>query len=585
MLVAAVVAVAASLGAQRTPGWLPVLLCVVGGLGVSASFAVDRVSVVLGGAGALPGGSGSPVGRIVLAVGGTCLVAALVGMRARQDLDGLVVPLPQRLAGTAELGSDPVTGPFGTSAEVVLDGRRWYAMADRTSEAVLLAARAGERLVVQGRVSEIDGAPPGWVRARHLAGRLSLSSVTPLDPGRPRFAAANWVHELLERGAASMEGQHRALYLGLVVGDDRRQDDLTEFRFRASGLTHLLAVSGQNLAFVLVALSPLLRRLPIRARWMLGVVAISWFVLITRAEPSVLRAGVMAVLALTAAATGRPTPALRVVALTVCLLLVGDPMLVHSVGFRLSVAATSSLVMFSSPLARRLPGPDVLTRPLAVTLAAQLGAVPVMAATFGPASVLTIVANLLAEPAAGLVMTLGMTTGLLSGLVREEVAWVLQSPVRLAVWWIDVVADRVSALGAPPVGLLGWGALAAGAISCVWTFRRSRGAAPGSAIVLLVAPMLVLLRPPSAVGQQIRIDPGAVLRSDCGSWVVELEPGDPHRTLTAARTAEILEQLWIRGVTRVTSVSGAGAASLAPLLHAAVATGPEPAARGSPCGR
>ncbi|MCB0954457.1 MAG: hypothetical protein KDB13_17370, partial [Microthrixaceae bacterium] len=107
MLVAAVVAVAASLGAQRTPGWLPVLLCVVGGLGVSASFAVDRVSVVLGGTGALPGGSGSPVGRIVLAVGGICLVAALVGMRARQDLDGLVVPLPQRLAGTAELGSDP----------------------------------------------------------------------------------------------------------------------------------------------------------------------------------------------------------------------------------------------------------------------------------------------------------------------------------------------------------------------------------------------------------------------------------------------------------------------------------------------
>ena len=273
---------------------------------------------------------------------------------------------------------------------------------------------------------------------------------------------------------------------------------MTRFRFRASGLTHLLAVSGQNIAFVLVGLSPLLSRLGFRWRWLLGAAAIVGFVVVTRAEPSVLRAAVMATLALTAMTIGRATSGVRLLSIAVSVLLVADPMLVHSVGFRLSVAATAGLVSFARPLRRWLPGPDWLAAPLAVTLAAQLGAVPVMVATFGPVSLLAVPANLLAEPAAGLVMTSGLTAGLTAGLLREEVAWLIQTPARVSVWWVDSVASATAGLSVPPLGLLGWAVVLVACGSAVLLWRQRGRVAVGRVAVLALLPATVLLRPPLA---------------------------------------------------------------------------------------
>ncbi len=339
--------------------------------------------------------------------------------------------------------------------------------------------------------------PQGWLRSRHLAGRLALKTARRTGGTRAWYRAANGVHRLLERGAASLAEEHRALYLGLVVGDDREQDEFTGFRFRASGLTHLLAVSGQNLAFVLVALSPLTERVTFRWRWILGAFAIVAFVLVTRAEPSVMRAAVMAVLGLTAAAAGRTASGIRVLGLAVILLLVGDPMLVESVGFRLSVAATIGLVALTRPIGRRLPGPQWLARPLAVTLAAQMGAVPVMAMTFGAVSVLAVPANLAAEPAAGAVMTLGMTSGLLAGALREELAIVIQTPVRLAVWWVDTVAAITSDLSAKPVGVLGWGVTLAMGLLAASLWRRQGRQAIGQVCLVALLPWVLVTRPAS----------------------------------------------------------------------------------------
>src|SRR5215217_2344162 len=88
---------------------------------------------------------------------------------------------------------------------------------------------------------------------------------------------------------------------------------------------------GQNVLLLLAAAGPLLRRLRPVARWMATVGLIGWFVLLTRAEPSVLRAGVMAALAATAFVLGRQAEPLRLLALAVIVLLLIDPLLTWSV--------------------------------------------------------------------------------------------------------------------------------------------------------------------------------------------------------------------------------------------------------------
>lgn len=517
---------------------------------------------------------------VVVAVAST--VFTCVGLRARGDLEGLSRPLPDRLEGIGELGSDPQRSRFGTDFELVLEGRRWRASARREVEGAISALRTGDRIAVEATVADLHDAPSGWVRSRHLAGRLSVSSAQPAGGTKPWFRAANWVHERLERGAASMDGAQRSLYLGLVVGDDRDQPELTRFHFRASGLTHLLAVSGQNLVFVLAVLAPLRERIGHRARWILGAGAVLGFVIVTRAEPSVLRAATMAILALSATVAGRRASGFRLVCLSVPILLICDPMLVHSVGFRLSVAATSGLVLLARPIENRLIGPRIIRLPLAVTLAAQAGAVPVMAYTFGGVSVVAVPANLLAEPAAAVVMTLGLTSGLLSGVLREEIAWVLQLPVRAAVWWVDRVAQCAGGLSLPPSGVIAWAVLAAGVMCSMHLWRTAGTKAIGRVLLLAAFPMVLLLRPPLAESRQrAALVGGSELRSVCGRWELHLgEAGIEERI-----GIEVVESLWRLGLTRVhavvlnagdgvtqkRSVGGpgwSGAPDLAEVLHA-----------------
>jgi competence protein ComEC len=115
------------------------------------------------------------------------------------------------------------------------------------------------------------------------------------------------------------------------------------------------------------------------------------------------------------------------------------------------VAAAAAILLLAPRLADLLPGPGALREALAVTLAAQLGVAPVLLATFGPLPVASLPANLLAVPAAGLVMVWGLTGGLVAGVAGGAVAQVVHLPTWALLTWLSEVAARAARL---PLGLL-----------------------------------------------------------------------------------------------------------------------------------
>jgi len=292
----------------------------------------------------------------------------------------------------------------------------------------------------------VDGemAPPGpfeeRLRHRHLAGRVQVDVVMGWRPGHGVPNAANGLRRTLSTGAASLTERQRSLYLGLVIGDDRAQpEDLVE-AFRESGLAHLTAVSGQNVSFVPAVAAPVLRRMRLAPRLLLTFALLGAFTLVTRGEPSVLRATGMAAVAAYGAAVGRPSTGVRALAIAVTALLLCDPLLVTSLGFRLSVAGAAGILVGARPLQHRLPGPEWLTAPLGVTLSAQLAVAPLLVASFGSVTAVSVLTNLLAAPAAGPVMAWGLVGGLVAGVVGEPAAAVLHVPTRLLLGWIERVA-------------------------------------------------------------------------------------------------------------------------------------------------
>ncbi|MDG2111629.1 MAG: ComEC/Rec2 family competence protein, partial [Actinomycetota bacterium] len=138
-------------------------------------------------------------------------------------------------------------------------------------------------------------------------------------------------------------------------------------------------------------------------------------------------------------------------ALATIVLILFDPMLVRSVGFQLSVAASLGIVVGARRIAAHLVGPMWLRETMGVTVAAQLGVLPVQLVTFGSLPLASFPANLAAAPVAGPAMVWGLNAGLLGGVVGEPMASVLHVPTRLLVGWVAAVARWGASAGLPEI--------------------------------------------------------------------------------------------------------------------------------------
>ena len=509
-----------------------------------------------------------------------CGAAFLVaGALAASAWAGVRPPAPAPFDATVTLLSDPADAG-GALRVLARSGRRHVEVTARGAAARALRPRlAGERVRVSGSLGPLSLSVRARLARSHVAGEVTARQVEFADAGTPLARAANRFRRLLVDGARSMPADRRALFTGFVLGDDRGQRPEVVEDFRESGLSHLLVVSGENVAFVLALAGPILRRMRLGLRWALGLVLLAGFGVLTRWEPSVLRAIAMAAVAMTAAAMGRPASSIRILALAVTGVLLVDPLLVGSVGFLLSVGACAGIVLLARPLAARLPGPRPLAEAVAVTLAAQVGVAPVLLPVFGPMPVVTLPANLLAVPAAGPLVVWGLLGGVAAGLSPPWLAALLHVPTRLLVWWIALVA-RVAA--AAPLGRLGAGAFAVVAglviVGVLAAPRRPvRWLALAAAVVVALAPAWIAGRPPPP-GRPLELARGAALELGPAGTVLTIDRADPGRVIAAARARGVyrLDVVVIGGGGRATEQAVAAIAARIPVGRVVRAQGPAP---------
>ncbi|MCX4535177.1 ComEC/Rec2 family competence protein [Streptomyces sp. NBC_01669] len=367
------------------------------------------------------------------------------------------------------------------------------------------------RLHVSGRL-----APP-----LH-SGQRNAAVLRPDGKGPPRVTGpptslqrtAGELRAGLRRATDGLDPDARALLPGLVVGDTSRVTPELHEAFRAADLTHLMAVSGANLAILLVlligppgaalrverrGLAPRLG-IPLRMTALLGGGLTLAFVLVCRPEPSVLRAAVCGLITLLAIGTGRRRSLIPALAAAVLLLVLYDPWLARSYGFVLSVLATGALLTvaprWSAALQRRRVPPR-LAEALGAAAAAQAVCAPVVVVLASRVSLVAIPCNLLAEFAVAPATVLGFAA-LAAAPVAMPVAELL---ARIAGWpagWIASVARTGAALpGAEIDWPDGWrGALlltALTALAALSARRIARHPWVCSAAALLL--VLAVLRP------------------------------------------------------------------------------------------
>lgn len=236
------------------------------------------------------------------------------------------------------------------------------------------------------------------VRDEVVAGVMRVDGMIAMTPSsnpivRVGNAARRHVTSLYHR-----ESSTDGLVRGLLIGDTDLLSASDEEDLRRAGLAHFIAVSGSNVAMFLVAWWFLTAPIAVRPvfRVIGGVIGLAMFAVVTRWEPSVIRASVMAGTLLVGGLVGIPLDPWMALGTAVTLLLLVSGHLGLSVGFQLSVAATVGVLVGVQAASGRRP--RWLYVPLFVTMGAQVAVAPIILAVFGTIPLVAPLANLIVGP-------------------------------------------------------------------------------------------------------------------------------------------------------------------------------------------
>ncbi|MGH7866641.1 MAG: ComEC/Rec2 family competence protein [Candidatus Dormibacteraceae bacterium] len=425
----------------------------------------------------------------------------------------------------AELTTLTIRQPLLDAGEVVVfaRGESWPEM--------------GDTVQVEGKL-RLPQDHPGFNRRAYLAAQgvylemsgTQLEVLTPAGggwtelPNRLRTLYEQSINRLLPQPAA-------ALLLAIVLGVRKGIPLRLQQELNATGLIHLLVLSGLKVAIfarlINAALRPLLRRFALP----FSLSAIGIYCLAGGATPAALRASLMGGIALLAQHLGRPTHLWTALTAAAAALLGWEPRLLADVGFQLSFLGTVAIVLFTPPLDRRLGWlPRWFREPFAVTVAAQLGTLPLIAGSFHIFSVISPVANALILPLLPLIVAGGLLLAPLAmipslgQLVALPLAALLQYICQLSGLLTRVPGSSISLpLWSPWMNLTYYLALLGGVVGAATQGRRRKAALTLTVIVPLAiigfevavwarpAPMVIALEVGSGQAMLINAPRGRLL--------------------------------------------------------------------------
>ncbi len=264
------------------------------------------------------------------------------------------------------------------------------------------------------------------------------------------YPEVSFISYLRERFLLSLNGVNAdaaGLVAGLTIGERSLLSDAVELEMKTLSLTHLVAVSGANLAIIVGAIYFLCAGLgmPRNIRYLTALIAMSGYVLLVGPESSVIRAATMALFVMIGLWLGRGSTALNSLSLAIVVLLMIDPGLATDIGFALSAFATAGLLIMAAPMFEWLRQymPDVIAMGIAASSSAQLFTTPVLLILQPSIPLYSVLANLIVEPVVAPITILGILSVIVSS-VNIPLAGGVSYLASIMANWIVIVAQELS---------------------------------------------------------------------------------------------------------------------------------------------
>lgn len=368
-----------------------------------------------------------------LLVVGLCLIAGMVLMffRVAGELSG--IEFVQKLHGSSVVVMGEIEGDVETdegTTKLKLGGLRFgeelagcdgcdaVAIEARGSIYVSLNKnedlRRGDKLILAGKMSEGFGTYAGYMY------RPKILKVLKPEPGNIVVRVRDYFAERIKKVVPELEANLGLSYLlGMKTGLDKELSD----NLRMVGLTHIVVASGAHLSILVEIARKLFGRISRFAGLMFSIVFILFFMCMVGWTPSILRAGMMAILTLVSWYVGRKIAPLRLIVMVAATTLLINPMFLLNMGWLLSFASYAGIMLLGPSITRFFYGekkPGFLASVILTTLAATLMTLPIILYYYGQVSLISVVANLLILPTLPYAMGLVFVVGVFSGVPFAE---------------------------------------------------------------------------------------------------------------------------------------------------------------------
>lgn len=287
-----------------------------------------------------------------------------------------------------------------------------------------IVVKTGDRVKFSGEFVRVD---PGdrYRITRHLRGMIRVGGIKIEKATLISYKVAQAVNsDVSEIAGQFISQKHRALFSGMLLGDISSMDPKQKEDFKRSGLTHLVAVSGSNLAMIAVPIIILLTWVGLSRIYRFAIIlsVIFLYAVATGLQAPVLRASIMTTLALYGIFFVGHKKGLFLISMAGIILLAWDPFLLENPGFLFSFASTLGLIILMRPFEEYLRFlPEMLSLPIATTLAAQVLVIPISSYYFGEISVVSFFANLVVTPLVPLITNSGLLAVVLNNTFKSAV--------------------------------------------------------------------------------------------------------------------------------------------------------------------
>lgn len=303
---------------------------------------------------------------------------------------------------------------------------------------------AGDHIALKGKLTEAPGQRnPGefdyriYLKINNISGvfktsgfdNVSVISKNDLDI-LYRYAVFPFKKFVLKTIDANYSGDEAAFLKGLITG--MRSDMSKEMKesFVNAGVMHLIAVSGLNVAYIIISLSLILSlfRIPLTPRVTIIIIFLIFYCLFTGNSASIVRASIMGILVLIAYVLERRINFYNLIGIAAMIILIYDTKQLYDAGFILSFSATISMVVFLKRFdylfLNRLKELNVKGKKVTIlfaallftSLSAQIGTLPITANYFGKISVISVFANIAAVPLSNFSLAVGFLQISIAGI-------------------------------------------------------------------------------------------------------------------------------------------------------------------------